>query len=42
MAVRLLDQKSKQKNQEKIISAFTHKALRLATIFSGHRALNLS
>jgi hypothetical protein len=36
----LLDQKSKQKNQEKIIPAFTHKALRLAAIFSGPRALD--
>jgi hypothetical protein len=35
----VLDKKSKQKNQEKIIPAFTHKALRLAAIFSGHRAL---
>jgi hypothetical protein len=38
LAVRLLDQKSNQKNQEKIIPAFTHKALRQAAIFSGHRA----
>jgi hypothetical protein len=37
----LLDQKSKQKNQEKIIPAFTHRALRPAAIFSGHRALDL-
>jgi hypothetical protein len=40
-ADRFLDEKSKQKNQEKIIPAFTHKALRLAAIFSGHRALEL-
>ena len=33
-----LDEKSKQKNQEKIIPAFAHNALRLAAIFSGHRA----
>jgi hypothetical protein len=38
-AVRFLDEKSKQKNQEKIIPAFTHNALRLAAIFSGPRAL---
>jgi hypothetical protein len=41
LAVRFLDEKSKQKNQEKIIPAFTHRALRLAAIFSGHRALDL-
>ena len=36
--IRFLDEKSKQKNQEKIIPAFAHNALRLAAIFSGHRA----
>jgi hypothetical protein len=35
-----LDIKSKQKNQEKIIPAFTHIAPKLAAIFSGHRALH--
>jgi hypothetical protein len=39
LAARLLDQKSNQKNQEKIIPAFTHKAPNLAAIFSGHRSL---
>ncbi len=37
-----LDKKSKQKNQEKIIPAFTHEALRPAAIFSGPRAWDFS
>ena len=37
--IRFLDEKSKQKNQEKIIPAFTHRALRPVAIFSGHRSL---
>jgi hypothetical protein len=40
--IRFLDEKSKQKNQEKIIPAFTHKAHRPAAIFSGPRALDFS
>ena len=38
LAVRLLDEKSKQKNQEKIIPAFTRRASGPGAIFSGQRA----
>jgi hypothetical protein len=34
----VLDKKSKQKNQEKIIPAFTHRATGPGAIFSGQRA----
>jgi hypothetical protein len=35
----VLDKKSKQKNQAKIIPAFAHKAHKPGAIFAGHRAL---